>query len=158
MENARDSDACALACAANVNCQAATWSEISGTEFECHTITNWDGSLDKTAALVMTIEKPTTATAQDNYDWHCPARSPQKFIPPNLAVTYHCDQAISDGTVWDIHTALDPDACILACKARLIPVIIVREAFGRLTQRTQAARSSREAVATLLHLVLVSSA
>lgn len=120
---ASTADECSMACTGS--CEGTTWSEISGTEYRCHTFENWDGSVDKTEALVMIMKPPTAASFDEQRDWICnghnPANNPKrKFVPPNLEIQYHCDSVpLGSGLViHDEPSPQNPTECALACKAK----------------------------------------
>ena len=119
--NAQDADSCAFA--SLDGWEGATWSEISGTEVQCNVFKNSVG-VDRTDANVMIMSRPISASARDLKDFICSPDNqasgspPQKFIPPNIAITYHCNTVLENGN-WSIEEdAHDPDSCALACKRR----------------------------------------
>ncbi|KAJ5681128.1 hypothetical protein N7536_012267 [Penicillium majusculum] len=119
--SAQDADSCAIA--SLDGWEGATWSEISGTEVRCNLFKNSVG-VDRTDANVMMISRPISASPRDLKDFICSPDNqahgspPQKFIPPNIAITYHCDTVLEDGNWFVEEDAHDPDSCALACKRR----------------------------------------
>jgi hypothetical protein len=113
-------DKCSLSC--TEDCEGSTWSEVAGTEVQCHSFRNFQGQTDETEALIMMIGSPSKAEAADQYTWLCDGQDSatepiSRFIPPNIEAQYYCDK--SPGAVEELSlinpSVMSPESCLLIC-------------------------------------------